>query len=68
MKERLFLIRDIVYLLIAGAWIGAFFMYRQIALDFMPLLIVVLFVNIDSRISQIINRLNNKGVDNEHIS
>ena len=62
MKEKLFLIRDIVYLLIAGAWIGAFFMYRQTALDFMPLLIVVLFVNVDSRIGQIINRLNNKEV------
>jgi hypothetical protein len=62
MKDKLFLIRDITYLLIAGAWIAAFFLYRQTALDFMPLLIVVLFVNVDSRIGQIINRLNNKEV------
>jgi hypothetical protein len=65
MKDKLFLIRDIIYLLIAGAWIIAFFVYRQTALDFMPLLIVVLFVNVDSRIGQIIKRLNNKEGCNE---
>jgi len=63
MKDKLFLIRDIIYLLIAGAWIVAFFAYRQTALDFMPLLIVVLFVNVDSRIGEIIKRLNKKDGD-----
>jgi len=60
MKDRLFLIRDIVYLLIAGAWVIGFFSCRQMALDFMPLLIVLLFVNVDSRIGEIIKRLKNK--------
>jgi hypothetical protein len=54
------LIRDIVYLLLAGAWVIGFFVCRQIALDFMPLLLVILFVNVDNRIAQIIKRLENK--------
>lgn len=59
MKDKLFLIRDIAYLLIAGAWVAAFFIWRQVALDFMPLLVVLLFVNVDNRIAGILNRLKN---------
>ena len=39
-----------------------FFLSRQTALELMPLLIVILFVNVDSRISQIVDRF--KGVNN----
>jgi hypothetical protein len=63
MKDKLFLIRDIIYLLLAGAWVIGFFACRQIALEFMPLLLVILFVNVDSRIAQIIKRLENKKGD-----
>ncbi len=57
MKDTLFLIRDIIYLALAGVWVVSFFIDRQFALDFMPLLIVLLFVNVDSRIGEIIKRL-----------
>jgi hypothetical protein len=61
-KELLFLIRDIAYLALAVIWVLMFFFSRQTALELMPLLVVILFVNVDSRISEIITRL--KGVNN----
>jgi hypothetical protein len=61
-KDLLFLARDIIYLALAGGWVLMFFLSRQAALELMPLLVVILFVNIDSRISQIVDRF--KGVSN----
>ena len=60
MKDKLSLVRDILYLVAALAWVVTFFTWRQVALEFMPLLVVVLFVNIDSRIGEIIKRLKAK--------
>lgn len=51
------LIRDIVYLCFIGLWLAMFFLARSVANDLMPLLIVILFMNVDSRIGEIIKRL-----------
>jgi hypothetical protein len=58
MGELLLIIRDLVYLVIVGIWVGLFFFNRQMANDSLPLLIVLSFLNINSRISDIIKRLN----------
>jgi hypothetical protein len=57
MRKLLLLIRDIVYLLLGLFWVATFFINRQAALDIMPLLVVVLFIGIDSRIGEIVARL-----------
>lgn len=51
------LIRDIVYLCLIGIWMIMFFLARAMANDLLPLLIVILFMNVDSRISEIVKRL-----------
>jgi hypothetical protein len=55
------LIRDIVYLLLIGVWMLAFFFNRQMANDTLPLLLVVLFMNLDSRIGEIVKKLKELG-------
>lgn len=55
------LIRDIVYLLLIGVWMVAFFFNRQVANDLLPLLLVILFMNIDSRVGEIVNKLKDLG-------
>ena len=51
------LIRDIVYLILIGLWVVAFFFNRQMANDSLPLLVVALFVNLDSRVGEIVKKL-----------
>jgi hypothetical protein len=51
------LIRDIVYLLLIGVWMLAFFFNRQMANETLPLLLVVLFMNLDSRIGEIVKKM-----------
>lgn len=51
------LARDIVYLLLIGVWMLGFFFNRQMANESLPLLLVVLFMNLDSRIGEIVKRM-----------
>jgi hypothetical protein len=53
----LLLIRDVIYLTLVLIWVVWFFLERQMANDLLPLLLVLSFLNIDSRISEIIKRL-----------
>lgn len=54
------IVSKIVYLVIIGVWISMFFYAKQMATDLLPIVLVLSFVNIDSRIDEIVREL--KGV------
>lgn len=55
--KLLLLLKNIIDLALVGIWILLFIFSRAMAMDLMPLLIVVLFVNIDSKVGEIIKQL-----------
>lgn len=57
MRELLLIIRDIIYLVLIGLWIVAFFFDRDTANQLLPLMVVFCFFNLDSRVSDIVKRL-----------
>jgi hypothetical protein len=55
--KLLLLLKNIIDLALVGIWILLFIFSRAMAMDLMPLLIVLLFVNIDSKVGAIIKQL-----------
>jgi hypothetical protein len=55
--KLLLLLKNIFDLFLVGIWIIMFVFARTMAMDLMPLLIVLLFVNIDSKVGTIIKQL-----------
>ena len=55
------LIKNVVYLGIIITWLSMFIFNRALASDFLPLVIVLSFVNIDTRIGEIIKQVKELG-------
>jgi hypothetical protein len=55
--KLLLLLKNIIELVLVGIWILLFIFSGAMAMDLMPLLIVLLFVNIDSKVGAIIKQL-----------
>lgn len=55
--ELLSLLKNILDLVLGITWVILFIFARSIAMELMPLLIVLLFVNIDSKVGTIIKQL-----------
>lgn len=55
--KLLLLIKNIIDILLVIVWVILFIFARSIAIDLMPLLIVIMFVNLDSKVSEIIKQL-----------
>jgi len=55
------LISNIVYILLVLVWLVIFFYDRTMASDILPVVLVLSFVNINSRIDEIIKQLKELG-------
>ena len=55
------LISNIIYILIVITWAIMFFTVREMASDLLPMVLVLSFVNINSRIDEIIKQLKEMG-------
>ena len=55
------LISKIIYILIVITWAIMFFTVREMASDLLPMVLVLSFVNINSRIDEIIKQLKEMG-------
>lgn len=55
--KLLSLLKNIIYLILGLGWVVMFIFARSTAMDLMPLLIVLLFMNIDSKVGEIIKQL-----------
>ena len=55
------LISNIIYILLVLVWLVIFFYDRTMASDILPVVLVLSFVNINSRIDEIIKQLKELG-------